>query len=106
VNSVGTVDLFDGLVTVAAVVLSYLASDDITTDNATLFRIEYACLILFAGWIVILIARLARRGHGVFAGVCSGLLLAILWGQLMIGSGTKASWQFEYLIATAALVAI
>ena len=105
-NSRGAADLVDGMVTLVAVVLTYLAFDDVTTDNAISFRNEYECLRLCAGWNVILSARLARRGHRVFAGVCAGLLLAILWGQRKIGPGTRASWQPEYVIATAALVAM
>jgi hypothetical protein len=100
------VDLVDGLLTAGAVVLAFLAFDDITTDNATSFRVEYACLLACAGWVALLVARLTRRGHGALAGLTGALLLAALWGQRKIGPGVRASWQPEYVVATAALAGI
>jgi len=97
-------DLLDGLVTLAAVFLTFLAFDDITTDNATSFRFEYAALVACAGWAIALTVRLARRGRSMLAVACMGLLLALLWGQQKIGPGTKASWQPEYVAATAAFL--
>ena len=38
-------------VTVVVLLLAYAALDDITTDNATSFRVEYGFLILSAGWL-------------------------------------------------------
>ena len=102
----GPADLFDGVVTAGAVVLAFLAFDDITTDNATSFRFEYTCLVACAGWVILLAARLARRGHRVLAGLTGALLLAVVWGQRKIGPGVRASWQPEYVIATAAVFGI
>lgn len=97
-------DLLDGLVTLAVTFLTFLAFDDITTDNATSFRFEYTALVACAGWAIVLIVRLARRGRGRLAVACTGLLLALLWGQQKIGPGTTASWQPEYVAATAAFL--
>jgi len=97
-------DLLDGLVTLAAIVLTFLAFDDITTDNATSFRFEYTALVACAAWAIVLTVRLVRRGRGILAAACLGLLLALFWGQQQIGPGTRASWQSEYVAATAALL--
>jgi hypothetical protein len=97
-------DLLDGLVTLAAIFLTFLAFDDITTDNAISFRFEYTALAACAGWAIVLTVRLARRGRSMLAVACMGLLLALLWGQQKIGPGTKASWQPEYVAATAAFL--
>ncbi len=102
-STIADADLFDGLMTLAAVVLAFLAFDDITTDHATSFRMEYTCLLACAVWGVVLIVRLARRARSVLAGVCTALLLALLWGQQGIGPGTRPGWQAEYVIATAAM---
>jgi hypothetical protein len=95
-------DLLDGVVTLVAIVLAFLAFDDITTDNSTSFRVEYTFLLACVVWGIILIVRLARRGRSTLAGACTGLLLAVLWGQQRIGPGTRASWQPQYVAATAA----
>lgn len=97
-------DLLDGLVTLAATFVTFLAFDDITTDNATSFRFEYTALVACAVWAIVLIVRLARRGRGRLAVACTGLLLALSWGQQKIGPGTSASWQLEYVAATAAFL--
>ena len=97
-------DLIDGLVTLAAVVLTFFAFDDITTDSATSFRVEYGFLAVSAAWAVILSARLAWRGRSLLAFACMGLLLTLFWGQQTIGPGTRASWEPKYVAATSALV--
>jgi hypothetical protein len=97
-------DRTDGVVTLALLVLAFLAFDDITTDNATSFTLEYAFLTACAVWGFILIARLALRSRFITAAVCASLLMAILWGQRGIGPGTRASWQPEYVVASVAFV--
>jgi hypothetical protein len=97
-------DLLDGLVTLAAIALTFLAFDDITTDNATSFRFEYTALAACAAWAIVLTVRLARRGRRMLAVACMSLLLALIWGQQKIGPGTEASWQPEYVVATAAFL--
>jgi hypothetical protein len=103
-NGIATV--FDGVVTGAAVILAFGAFDDITTDNATSFEVEYSCLVLCLIWMAALIARLAKRGLNLLALLCAMLVLAILWGQRQIGPGTTASWQLEYVLATTAIIGI
>jgi hypothetical protein len=102
-STIADADLFDGVTTLAAVVLAFLAFDDITTDNSTSFRMEYTSLLACSVWGIVLIVRLARRGRRTLAGACTGLLLAVLWGQQGIGPGARPSWQAEYVAATAAV---
>jgi hypothetical protein len=97
-------DLLDGLVTLAAIFLTFLAFDDITTDNATSYRFEYTALVACGVWAIVLTIRLARRGRSTLAVACTSLLLALLWGQQKIEPGTIASWQPEYVAATAAFL--
>src|SRR5512134_2571622 len=91
-------DLFDGWMTLAALVFAFAAFDDITTDHATSFRVEYTLLLGCAAWGAVLIGRLVRRGRRALASVCTALLLAVLWGQQSIGPGTRASVEPEYFV--------
>jgi len=96
-------DLSDGLRTLAALVLTFMAFDDITTDHSTSFRVEYTLLFACAVWGAVLIVRLVRRGRIALASVCTVLLLAVLWGQQSIGPGTRAIWP-GYAVASAAFL--
>jgi hypothetical protein len=97
-------DLFDGVLTLAALVLTFLAFDDITTDHATSFRAEYTGLLACAGWGAVLIVRLVWRGRMALASVCTVLLLAVLWGQQSIGPGTRAGLEQGYVVASVAFL--
>ena len=96
-------DFSDGLRTLAALVLTFMAFDDITTDHSTSFRVEYTLLFACAVWGGVLIVRLVRRGRIALASVCTVLLLAVLWGQQSIGPGTRAIWP-GYAVASAAFL--
>jgi hypothetical protein len=50
----------DAVVTFAALLLIFAAADDITTDNATAFPLEYSILIACTVWLGFLTARLLR----------------------------------------------
>ena len=51
----------DALVTIAALLLGFAAFDDITTDTATSFPLEYTTLAVAAIWLVFIAVRLMRR---------------------------------------------
>jgi hypothetical protein len=51
-----------GAVTLAAMFLAWLALDDITTDNATRFPVEYTILVMCAAWLMIVAGQLWRSG--------------------------------------------
>ena len=72
--------MVDAVVTVVALVIAFLAFDDITTDNSTDFTVEYALLTAGATWLLVLAIRLIRSHHGGL-GTTSLLFLAVgLWG--------------------------
>lgn len=94
----------DAFVTLAALLLAFLAFDDITTDNATDFSVEYLVLAACFLWLFVLAIRLIRE-HDVVLGATSLLVLAVgAWGQRAIGPRTVASLAPHYL-ATAAVFA-
>ena len=96
--------IVDGLVTFAFIVLAWLAFDDITTDNATSFTVEYTCLLACAIWCLVVAVRLAAKGRFI-VGTASALALgAAVWGQRSIGPGTVPSWQPQYVATVAAIV--
>jgi hypothetical protein len=51
----------DAVVTIAALLLGFAAFDDITTDNATSFPLEYTTLTAAAIWLLFIAVRLMRR---------------------------------------------
>lgn len=93
-----------GLATLAAAGMAYLAFDDITTDNATSFTVEYLVLAGCAAvclWVAIGLTRRRRR----ILGTVSLLMLAgALLGQRGIGPGTVPGWRAEYLATVGALI--
>ena len=91
----------DSLVTLAALLLAFLAFDDITTDNATDFSVEYLVLAACFLWLFVLAIRLIRE-HDVVLGATSLLILAVAaWGQRTIGPRTVASLDPHYLATVA-----
>ena len=84
--------------------LAVLAFDDITTDTATTFVVEWGLLTVAAAWGAALTLRLAYRGAATFAVFSFVCLCAALWGQRAIGPGTRPSWQPEYVAVAGALV--
>ncbi len=93
-----------GLATLAFWMLAFAAFDDITTDNATSFKVEYSFLFICALWGLFISARLFRRGNH-FLGILSGLMLvAAVWGQRGIGPDTVPGWRAEYITTTAGLL--
>jgi len=97
-------DVMCGVVTFFMAALAFAACDDITTDNATSFVVEYLFLLVFAGWALFLAARLAWTRRIVLAGASFLVLGAAIWGQRLIGPGTIPSWQPEYIATAFALV--
>ena len=49
------------IISCGLLLLAYAAFDDIMTDNATSFTVEYAMLAVTAAWFAWLGARLIRR---------------------------------------------
>ena len=90
-----------GLATFAALLLMFAAFDDITTDDATTFRMEYAFLLACAAWLIFIAVRLLRAGHRFLGGVSLPAVAAGVWAQRAIGPGIVPGFWAEYVVATA-----
>src|SRR5688572_29205196 len=89
-------------ITLVVLFLVYAAFDDITTDNATSFRVEYTFLVGCAGWLVFVAWSLHRGGHRAL-GVASFIALAsAVWAQYAIGPGMLPGLRPEYVVMIAA----
>lgn len=94
--------LRDGLVTVGVLLLVFAAFDDITTDNATSFPLEYTILIACAGWLLFLALRLMRQRHNALGVVSLLALVSGVVAQRAIRPGITPGFWTEYVVATAA----
>jgi hypothetical protein len=95
-----------GAITVAALLVVYAAFDDITTDTATTFRVEYTLLAGCAVWLLFVAWSLVRGGHRAL-GFASVLALAgALWAQRAIGprGSMDPALRPEYIVIVAAYV--
>ena len=75
-----------GAVSLVVLVCSWLALDDITTDNANAFPLEYTMLVLAGVWFVVLGVWLIAKRRAL-AGVCSLVAVAI---------GVVAFWSLPH----------
>ena len=102
-DSAGGTRLFShAVITVVVLLLIFAAFDDITTDDATTFRVEYTFLIVSAGWLLFFAWLLIRGGHRTL-GVASLVALAgALWAQRAIGPRMPAGLRPEYIVMIAA----
>jgi hypothetical protein len=92
----------DAVVTIAALLLVFAAFDDITTDNATSFPLEYTILVASAIWLLFIAVRLMRHGHGLLGGISLLALASAVWGQRGVGPGVvwgqhAAGFRPEYV---------
>ncbi len=77
----------DAVVTIAALVMVFAAFDDITTDNATSFPLEYTILVGSAIWLLFIAVRLMCHGHRLLGGISLLALATAMWGQRAVGPG-------------------
>lgn len=92
--------LRDGLISLAALLLVFAAFDDITTDDATRFTVEYTALVACAAWfgfVAVRVTRFGRRTLGMLSWVA---LLGALWAQRGIGPGITPGLWPEYVVMT------
>lgn len=91
-------------VTVAVLLLSFAAFDDITTGNETDLRLEYTMLLVGAGWLFFVALRLIRASRWVL-GVLSLMALAgAFWGQSGIRPGITPGLWPAYVVTVAAFL--
>ncbi len=93
-----------GFATLAFLWIAFLAFDDITTDNATSFTLEYTFLLACAVWGLFVSAKLIRRGNHILGLISLFMLAGAVWGQRKVGPGTVPSWQLEYLATLAGML--
>src|SRR3990172_12370975 len=95
--------LRDAALTVTAVLFAYAAFDDITTDSAKTFAVEYSGLVVCAVWVLTLAIRLIRIRRPVLGGISLMALAAAVWGQRAIGPGVvPAPWSAHSIAVVAA----
>jgi hypothetical protein len=86
----------------AALLLVFAAFDDITTDRATSFPLEYTTLVAVAVWLLFIAVRLMRHGYGVLGAISLVALASAVWGQRAVGPGVvwgkrAAGFKPEYV---------
>jgi hypothetical protein len=94
--------LRNAVITFAVLFLIFAAFDDITTDNATDFTVEYAILLACTGWLLFVAGALLRTRHRVLGGVSLVAVATGLWAQRAIGPGIVPGLWPEYVAITAA----
>jgi hypothetical protein len=97
-GTTGAAFLRDGVVTFLALLLAFAAIDDITTDNATSFQVEYAALIVCAAWLGFVAWRLFLSGHRVLGSVSTLALATAMWAQRGIRPGVVPGLRPEYVV--------
>jgi hypothetical protein len=95
--------LRDAVLTITAVLIAFAALDDITTDTAATFTVEWLGLGVCATWLLILSWRLLRREHR-WLGSVSVIALAIAFGTAFTISPGTGRFRVEYLVTMVGLV--
>lgn len=101
-SAAGTRLLSNAAITLVALLLVFAAFDDITTDNATTFRVEYTFLVGCAGWLLFVAWSLIRGGHRALGFASLVALASAVWAQHAIGPGMVRGLRPEYIVMTAA----
>lgn len=101
-SAAGSRFLSNATITLVALLLVFAAFDDITTDNATTFPVEYTFLVGCAGWLLFVAWSLIRGGHRALGFASLVALASALWAQRAIGPGMVPGLRPEYIVMTAA----
>jgi hypothetical protein len=101
-RAAGTRFFANAAITLVALLLVFAAFDDITTDNATTFRVEYTFLVGCAGWLLFVAWSLIRGGHRTLGFASLFALAGALWAQHAIGPGMVPGLRPEYIVMTTA----
>jgi hypothetical protein len=88
--------------TAVALLLVFAAFDDITTDNATTFRVECTFLVGCAGWLLFVAWSLIRAGHSVLGFTSLVALASAIWAQRAIGPSMAPGLRPEHIVITTA----
>lgn len=87
----------DGAVTLVVLLLVFAAFDDITTDSATAFPVEYSMLLAAAAWLLRLAWKLLRNRYRFLGGMSLFAVATAVWAQRAIGPGGVPGWRPEYI---------
>lgn len=101
-SSAGTRLFANAAMTLVALLLVFAAFDDITTDNATTFRVEYTFLVGCAGWLLFVAWSLIRGGHRTLGFTSLVAVASALWAQHAIGPHMVPGLRPEYIVMTTA----
>lgn len=96
--------LGSGLLTAGALLLVYAAFDDITTDDAQAFPLEYSFLALCAAWLIVLSVRLLRARRLALGWMSVAALAGAVWAQPAMVRGAPGGWRPEYIVIIAAYI--
>ena len=94
----------DGVVTLIAVALAFMAFDDITTDNDTNFVLERAMLIASACWFAWVSWRLVRHGRRTLGEISLCVAILAAFAQQTIGAGIVPGLWTGWVISVLGLV--
>ena len=93
-------------VTIALVVLAWLALDDITTDNSTGFKPEYTLLAACGAWCLFLAYDLLKQGCGRLGTTSMVAVASAVWvASDGLGHGRDGGWSVFWAEYTVMLVA-
>jgi hypothetical protein len=96
----------DAAVTIALVVLAWLALDDITTDNSTGFKPEYGLLAACGAWWLFLVYHLLKQGYRRLATASMVAVAAAVWvASDGLGHSRDGGWSVFWAEYTVMLVA-
>lgn len=91
-------------ITVVALLLVFAALDDITTDHAMTFRLEYTFLGGSAAWLLFVAWSLVRAGHRTFGYASLVALASALWALSGIRPGIVPALRPEFVVMATAYV--
>jgi hypothetical protein len=94
----------DGMITIVVLILVFAAFDDITTDNASTFVAEYSMLVVCAGWLIRVIARLFNTGRYGLGTVSAVALLVGMWAGRVVVSGIVPGFWTRYIVLSVVYV--
>ena len=83
----------DAAVMIVVLLLVFAAFDDITTDNATAFPVEYSMLAAAAAWLLRIAWTLLRNGYRFLGGMSVFAVATAVWAQRAIGPGVVPGWR-------------
>ena len=94
----------DAVGTLAALLLSFAALDDITTGNQEALTLEYWVLLACGGWLLFVAVQLLRASRRMLGGVSLVMIAGAVWAQSGIGPGVTPVFRPDYVVTAIAFV--